>query len=511
MGKSTRNHDQAGEKMPAEESEKGSEPTIQEVESPDLYSSITVTQNPFGESVWDVYEKVQLIEDGGTGELWKARKSSNDDSGVGKESQEFYAIKCIDKNFLFGMFTKELRNEIENLRHIDHPNVVRIYETFETRDSMFLVMEYCSGGDLFARLPYSEPKSAWILTQILSAVAHCHKQKIIHRDLKCENVLWENEGEDASIKVIDFGYAQHYRRPRGDYTMKIDIGTTYTMSPQVLEGEYTEKCDLWSVGVIAYILLSGGSRPFDAENDKEIRCKIKEGRYSMEGSMWDDVSEEAKNFVASLLRYDPYERVSAEEALQSHWLQKSCSLEENEPEKQILNEIQDALAHSVEEPKLKRLSMMIIAHCAPAKKLQELRQAFNTLDHSNDGTINFAEFKDAMRDCDFSAEQVNEIFYELDQNKTGLIHYTDFLAATLETRGKIDEELVEEAFERLDVENTGTISKDGLSSILEQSRTSNDCEKVAEELIKEAGEGMDEELKYETFSCMFESNSETFD
>jgi len=485
------------DKSSAEEPEKESKPALQEVESPDLYSSITVTENPFGESVWEVYEKVQIIEEGGTGELYKARKRCNGD-GVNKESQEYYAIKCIDKNFLFGMFTKELRNEIENLRHIDHPNVVRIYEIFETKNSMFLVMEYCSGGDLYARLPYSESKVALILTQILSAVANCHRQKIIHRDLKMENVLWESECEDAGIKVIDFGYAQHYRRSRGDYTMKIDIGTTYTMSPQVLEGNYTEKCDLWSVGVIAYILLSGGDRPFDAEQDKDIRPKIKEGQYSMKGPTWDNVSDEAKNFVASLLRYDPDERVSAEEALQSTWLQKIGSLEKSEPEEHVLNEIQDALAHSVEDPKLKRMSMMIIAHSTPAEKLQELRNAFNTMDHSNDGTISLTEFKDAMRECDFSDEHVKDIFQELDQSHTGFIHYTEFLAATLETRGNIDEELVEEAFERLDVENTGTISQDGLSSILEQGHASKECEKVAEELIKEAGEGMDSKLHAES-------------
>lgn len=204
-----------------------------------MYSNITVTENPFGEHVWDVYEKIEMIEEGGTGELWKVRKRDGHAASSGNISeeesgcQECYALKWIDKNFLFGMFGKELANEIENLRKIDHPNVVRIYETFETRDSMYLVMEYCRGGNLLSRMPYSESEAARILTQVLSAVAHCHKQKIIHRDLKMENILWENDDAESHVKVIDFGYAQHYRRSRGDYTMKIDIGTTYTMSPQV--------------------------------------------------------------------------------------------------------------------------------------------------------------------------------------------------------------------------------------------------------------------------------------
>ena len=303
---------------------------LQVNKAPLLYSNITLTENPVGESIWDSYEKFRLIEEGGTGELWLVRKRHCHQHGQETKRQQLFVVKCIDKTFLFGIFTKELRNEIENLSKIDHPNVVRIYETFETRECLFLVMEYCAGGDLWTRCTTTnttERRAARILQQVLSAVAHCHQQKIVHRDLKMENIMFETDNkDDDSIKVIDFGYAQHYRRPRGEYTMKIDIGTTYTMSPQVIKGEYTEKCDLWSVGVIAYCLLSGnGSCPFDGEHDQDIRRKILEGKYSMKGVQWDKVTDQAKEFVAQLLEYDPDKRWAAEEALQSPWLQTQAS------------------------------------------------------------------------------------------------------------------------------------------------------------------------------------------
>lgn len=246
--------------------------------------------------------------------------------------------------------------------------------------------------------------------------------------------------------------------------------------------------------MIAYMLLSDGSLPFDAGDDKGIRLKIEEGKYNTDGPMWEHVSEPAKAFVHSLLEYDPEKRPTAEEALQSQWLQRNTLIEDGKPDEEVLDDVQDALVHSVEEPKLKRLSMMIIAHCAPAQKLNELRHAFDNLDRSHDGTISFGDFQAALRDCEFAEDQLREIFQELDQNDTGVIHYTEFLSATLETRGKIEEELVEEAFEKLDTGNKGTINKEDLCSVLEATNPSNECEDAAEKLLEEADIQNDGEL-----------------
>jgi calcium-dependent protein kinase len=479
---------------------------LEEAERPQLYGSLTVTENEFGQSVWEDYEKIKLLQEGGTGEIYLARRKKQKTS----DASSYYAIKMIDKNFIFGIYHKELRNEIQVLTEIDHPNVVRIYETYETRNAMFLVMEYCSGGDLTggriikpsllepslsAYQDHSttfEAQVAFVLKQILSAMAYCHKRKIVHRDLKLENVLWQSH-DDFVVKVIDFGTSQRYRRPRADYTMKLDVGTNYAESPQAIKAgeEYTEKTDLWSIGVIAFTLLSGGVHPFDADKEMDIRNKVVQGEYCMEGSEWNGISDEAKSFVASLLEYDEDKRPTAEEALQSTWLQSYLTEQEKQRQEVLTDEVQDALLYATKEPKLKRLSMMIIAHCAPARKLRELRQAFDALDTSNDGTITYQEFQAAMKNCEFTPKQLTQVFHELDQSKTGVIEYTDFLSATLETRGEIDSELLKEAFETLDVENSGAISKEGLGAKLEGATPSTDCDEVVEEIFEEVLEEAD--------------------
>jgi calcium-dependent protein kinase len=194
------------------------------------------------------------------------------------------------------------------------------------------------------------------------------------------------------------------------------------------------------------------------------------------------------------LEHDPEKRLSAEGALQSAWLQSSVGPlgeSSNHASLDEIEEIQDALVHSVEEPKLKRLSMMVIAHLVSAEKLTQLRQAFDTLDSSHDGTITLEEFQATLREHEIPNDQVEEIFRELDQNDTGVINYTEFLSATLETQGKVDEELVEEAFEKLDVENNGTINKKSLTSILDTTNAVEDTEQAAQEILKDSGAGSD--------------------
>jgi calcium-dependent protein kinase len=479
------------------ESKLGASTPLEEAKQLHLYSNIAVTENPFGQSAFDVYEKVDQIGEGGTGEIWTVRKKSD-------QTGRLYAMKVIEKEFLFGAFMKELRNEIEVLRSIDHPNVVRTLETFETREYMYLIMEYCSGGDLWSRSErMSESEVACIMNQILSAVAHCHKYKVVHRDIKYENILFQTKEKDSEVVLIDFGMSQKYRQRREAYTMKLQVGTTYTVSPEVIKGkEYTEKTDVWSCGIVCYMLLSGGRRPFDAEKKKHIPYKIEEGEYSMDGPEWENVSHEAKSFVASLLKYDPDERMLAEEALQSPWLVKNSSAKQCIPSPKVMDSVQDALVHVDEEPQLKRLAKMVVAHCAPATRLKELRQAFHALDSTGDGTIRYSEFCKAVEPYGITETQLKEIFAELDQNNTGVVNYTEFLSATLETKGKIDKDLLDEAFQKLDVEDCDAITKEGLSEVVESRNVSPTNEEIAEEILAEID--AEDQVSYEEFINLFD-------
>lgn len=168
------------------------------------------------------------------------------------EYEREYALKSIQVNRVSNEFLDEMRNEIDILRTLDHPNIVKAYEVFETKRQIHIVMDLCAGGDLYTRGPYSEKQSAAIVGKILSGVAYMHSKNICHRDLKFENIMWESKKKDAEIKLIDFGLSKKYCPGT---VMSEGVGTIYTMAPQVLQGVYTSQADLWSIGAYCFVLL----------------------------------------------------------------------------------------------------------------------------------------------------------------------------------------------------------------------------------------------------------------
>lgn len=178
------------------------------------------------------------------------------------------------------------------------------------------------GGELFdeiqRRKHFSEEIAASLMNQLLSAIVYCHERKIVHRDLKPENVLIEaSSGSKLTIKIIDFGTAQTFTAAA---KLKVTMGTPYYIAPEVLMKSYNEKCDVWSAGVILYILLSG-TPPFDGKTDDDIMKAVKKTKYSFHNKIWDDISPEAKDLVSKMLKYPPEARITAQEAFSHSWIQ----------------------------------------------------------------------------------------------------------------------------------------------------------------------------------------------
>ena len=284
-----------------------------------------------------------------------------------------------------------------------------------------------------------------------------------------------------------------------------------TLSPQVINGNYSERTDEWGIGVIAFILLTGGKKPFDADKSFQVREEIKQGVYSMDGPEWDEVSHEAKAFVASLLEYNEERRITAEEALQSPWITSFQQDAKGNDEADITS-IADALASCIEEPKLKRLSMMIIAHDTPEQQIEELRAAFDTLDVTKDGTISLEEFQTTIKNNSTMALNDGEwrkIFEELDMNKTGVISYHDFLAATLERHCNVNEDMIANAFDTLAVDGNTTIQKENIETLLgvgDTSKGKKDSKDDAQEIMLEVSDNGDK-IDFETFSAMFKDST----
>lgn len=195
---------------------------------------------------------------------------------------------------------------------VDHPSIIKFYETYRDAVYFHIVMEYCEGGELFDMLErlkkFPELDAAKIIKQILSALRHLHDKNVAHRDLKPENVIFEKKGGEMNIKLIDFGLSKLLGQ--NGKIMMTKLGTPYYVSPEVLEGVYDKRCDLWSVGVLAFILLCGVP-PFNGKNEQEVFNKVRCCDYDFEEKLWKDITEEAKDFIGKLLMPNPDRRMDA--------------------------------------------------------------------------------------------------------------------------------------------------------------------------------------------------------
>jgi len=426
-------------------------------------------------------------------------------SGV-KPYEIVYALKSIHLSRITDeSFHEELRNEIDILKSLDHPNIVRPIETFELGKNLFITMELCSGGDLYSRDPYTEEDAALITTKILNAVAYMHRLGVIHRDLKYENVMFANKSDNAEIKIIDFGLSKKYLP---EDHLSDGVGTIYTMAPQVLEGDYDNKSDLWSVGVLCYMLLSS-QMPFYGKKRRHVIEKIMNCNYDFRGNRWNRVSEDAKAFVMSLLQYNPEQRKSAAEAMTSPWLVESAHNSKYERSFAAMNEVVASIEMFASYSKLKRLALMIIAHKSTSEEIGFLRAAFDRYDSEKNGTISFPEFESIMSVFGYSTKESQTLFQNVDLDGSGIIHYTEFLAATLETHGLLEEERLAEAFDRLDSDDSGFISKKNLRGILSDGflglkLTDNNIH----EIIDEVDITKNHKISYEEYLSMFEVRPE---
>lgn len=232
-----------------------------------------------------------------------------------------YAIKVVDRNKLTEEDAAALIDEVTILKEFDHPHVIQLFDFFEEPNTYYLVMERMSGGELFdrivAKLYYNEKEARDVCKTLLDAVNYCHENNVAHRDLKPENLLLLSPENDSEVKIADFGFAKRVFVPN---SLTTQCGTPGYVAPEILEGlPYDTAADMWSVGVILYILL-GGYPPFIEKNQRDLFRKIRRGEYEFHEEYWGAVSQDAKNLISSLLAVDPKKRLAAEEALSNNWI-----------------------------------------------------------------------------------------------------------------------------------------------------------------------------------------------
>merc|ERR1712032_1139443 len=288
------------------------------------------------------------------------------------------------------------KQEIAIMKMMDHPNIVKLFETFEDHRNIYLVMELCSGGELFDRIidagHFTEVQAAILMQQILRAMFYMHENHICHRDLKPENFIFMTKDpiDKTLLKIIDFGLSCKFE-PGQVLTTK--AGTPYYVAPQVLAGKYDHQSDMWSCGVIMFVLLCGYP-PFYGETDADVLSKVRLGNFSFNAADWKNVSEDAKNLIRMLLKMNPKDRYTAEQALNHEWVKDKAPKAKNIS---IGAQMFDNLKSFRSQNKLKKAALHIIAGQLNEDQIKALRETFMALDHNGDGLLTSAELKEGLQ------------------------------------------------------------------------------------------------------------------
>lgn len=432
----------------------------------------------------------------GEGTYGQVKQATHKETGASRAIKSIDISNIKDKN--------RFEQEVGIQQRLHHPNIVRLYEVFKDAKNVYLVMELCTGGELFDRIveqaeqsdcdmAFGERQSATYMLQILGAMHYLHTNHFVHRDIKPENFLMQDESKTAEIKVIDFGLAKY--NPSGS-AMKTKAGTPYYVAPQVLQGNYTHKCDVWSCGVIAYVLLCGYP-PFYGDKDSDILRRVRAGKFEFPSPDWDNTSDDAKDFISKMLTFDEAKRAAAEDMLNHPWLSNAQSSPSGG--KMHLNFV-DKLRKFQSQKKLKKVALTLIAEQLEDKELQGLRETFKGLDVNQDGSLTLQEIRQGLEKHKIQIPgDIEAIMAALDTDGSGSIDYTEFIAASLSHKQYMKKAVLWAAFRRFDRDGNGYISAKELAAMIHEE---GDDLRVSKELIKEVDQNGDGEVSFEEFQKM---------
>ncbi|XP_044507157.1 calcium-dependent protein kinase 26-like [Mangifera indica] len=424
------------------------------------------------------------------------------EKGTGKE----YACKSIAKRKLLTIDdVEDVRREVQIMHHLaGHSNVVTIKGAYEDSVAVHVVMELCQGGELFDRIVqrghYTERKAAQLARTIVGFVETCHSLGVMHRDLKPENFLFVNEEEESPLKAIDFGLSIFFKP--GDIFTDV-VGSPYYVAPEVLRKHYGQEADVWSAGVMIYILLCGVP-PFWGETENEIFEEVLHGDLDFTSNPWPSISEGAKDLVGRMLVRDPKKRLTVHEVLCHPWVQENGVAPDKPLDSAVLTRLKQFSAMN----KLKKMALRVIAESLSEEEIAGLKEMFKMIDTDNSGHITFEELKIGLKRCgaNLDESEIHNLMKSADVDNSGTIDYGEFIAATLHLTKVNQEDHLFAAFSYFDKDGSGYITPDEVQQACKEFGVD---DTHLQDMIGEVDQDNDGRIDYSEFVAMMQrSNSE---
>ena len=504
-----------------------------------------------GAKVYDVYEKLQFLGEGSFGSVYKVKRKNS-------AREIIRALKEISKEkmCLNEENSEEIRNEISVLKSLDHPNIMKIYEFYEDKENMYLVTEFCGGDaaniqDKYGVLPEFLVK--YIMYQVFMAVAFFHANKIVHTDIKRENIAFfyrdekkdkkevddflkklfedkdiieeltdasglENLSEEASkvvkelsnfdVKILDFGSAKKRNRTK----LSGVTGTVYYCSPEIVNDKYDFECDEWACGVMMYILLVN-EPPFQGESEEEIFSKILKDEPNLDINPLKDISDNCKDLIKKLLEKDAKKRIKAREALKHPFFTNGINIgnlfkgkykENNE----ILKSLYRRKTQEIQDKKGSKFKDMVIAyislHFSEKEEEKKARKIFMEMaGGDNHFLIRKDTFVHRMGNIykNESKEKIEELFDNIDENKSGNIEYEELVRALSDRSKLLNDKNLREAFDFFDKDKSGSISWNEIAEIIEPDGSI--PKQIMKDFMEEIGQkDENKEISFEEFKMI---------
>lgn len=421
------------------------------------------------------------------------------------KTNEKFACKKMNKRQISNK--ERFKVEIDLLKATDHPYIVKLHELYEDNVYLYLIMEECKGGELFDRLAkrskegnlYTEKETCAIFKKLMTGINYCHSHGVCHRDIKPENILFANKDDLSTLKIADFGLSRVFSNE--NKTMTSIVGTTFYMAPEVLKGNYDEKCDVWSAGCILYIMLCGRP-PFYAKNDEELMRKIKSKSYSFNYPEFKNVSSDAVDLLSKML-CDQEKRLTAQGVVDHRWIVNNAPQAKEKILSLNFENIQDYTSMN----KIKKGFFTFISSRLTDEDSKDLIEIFNSLDKNMDGVLTVKEINNGLKYLKEKGnikqypenldKQMDSIFNEMDLDKNGLINYSEFVAAAMDHKSYIKKEMIYEAFKAFDQDHVGKITLKGLLEIVRPSK--DEDEKYLKKLFNEFDLDKDGSIDHQEF------------